>query len=79
MNINWYPGHMAKAKRLISENVRLVDIIFEIRDARIPVSSGNPDFNDLFLNKSRIIFLNKGDLANPSITRIGLIAWLMRK
>jgi len=69
LNINWYPGHMAKAKRLISENVRLVDIIFEIRDARIPVSSGNPDFNDLFLNKSRIIFLNKGDLANPSITR----------
>lgn len=68
MNINWYPGHMAKAKRLISENLKLVDMIFEIRDARIPVSSGNPDFEDLFLNKSRMVFLNKGDLADPHAT-----------
>jgi len=69
LNINWYPGHMAKAKRLISESLKLVDIILEIRDARIPLSSANPDFDDLFINKSRIVFLNKSDLANSSITR----------
>ena len=69
LNINWYPGHMAKAKRLISESLKQVDIILEIRDARIPISSANPDFDDLFTNKSRIVFLNKSDLAHPSITR----------
>ena len=61
MNVNWYPGHMAKAKRLISEDLRLIDIVLEIRDARIPISSANPDFDELFVNKSRIIFLNKSD------------------
>ena len=69
MNINWYPGHMAKAKRLISENLKLVDVILEIRDARIPISSANPDFDDLFASKSRIVFLNKSDVADPSITK----------
>lgn len=68
LNINWYPGHMAKAKRLISESLKLVDIILEIRDARIPLSSANPDFDDLFTNKTRIVFLNKSDLANSSVT-----------
>ena len=47
MNVNWYPGHMAKAKRLISEDLRLIDIVLEIRDARIPISSANPDFDEL--------------------------------
>lgn len=68
LNINWYPGHMAKAKRLISESLKLVDIVLEIRDARIPLSSANPDFDDLFTNKTRIVFLNKRDLADSSIT-----------
>lgn len=68
MNINWYPGHMAKAKRLISESLKLVDMLLEIRDARVPISSGNPDFDVLYSNKSRIVFLNKSDIADPSIT-----------
>lgn len=60
---------MAKAKRLIADSIKLVDIILEIRDARIPISSGNPDFEDLFINKSRIVILNKSDVADPSITK----------
>lgn len=69
LNINWYPGHMAKAKRLISENLKLVDIILEIRDARIPISSANPDLEDLFSGKMRIVFLNKRDMADPFSTQ----------
>lgn len=72
MNINWYPGHMAKAKNTISRDLKLIDLILEIRDARIPQSSANPDFEDLFLHKSRIVFLNKEDLADPSSTK----AWI---
>ncbi|HZJ82995.1 MAG TPA: ribosome biogenesis GTPase YlqF [Clostridia bacterium] len=78
MNINWYPGHMAKAKRLIAENLKMVDMILEIRDARIPISSANPDFEDLFINKTRIIFLNKSDLADPRVTR-DWIEWFAKK
>ncbi|HZJ58187.1 MAG TPA: ribosome biogenesis GTPase YlqF [Clostridia bacterium] len=78
MNVNWYPGHMVKAKRLISEDLRLIDIVLEIRDARVPTSSANPDFEDLFLNKSRIVFLNKSDLADPSHTG-DWIKWFSEK
>ena len=64
MNINWYPGHMAKTKRQIIEDVRLVDIVIELLDARIPVSSQNPDIAEITKNKKKIIVLNKCDLAD---------------
>jgi ribosome biogenesis GTPase A len=67
MNINWYPGHMAKTRRLLQENLKLVDVVIELLDARIPRSSRNPDFDKLFQNKRRIICLNKIDLADPEI------------
>jgi len=63
MNIQWYPGHMTKTKRMMVENISLVDIIIELVDARIPYSSKNPDIDDLAKNKYRIILLNKCDLA----------------
>lgn len=62
--INWYPGHMAKAKRMLADNVKLVDVIIEIVDARAPLACRNPDFEDLFKNKIRIIILNKSDLSS---------------
>ena len=64
MNLNWYPGHMAKTKKQISEDLKLIDIIIEILDSRIPISSRNPDINELTKNKDRIIILNKSDLAD---------------
>ena len=64
MNINWYPGHMAKTKRQIMEDVRLVDIVIELLDARIPISSQNPDIAEITRNKKKIIILNKCDLAD---------------
>ena len=63
-NINWYPGHMAKTKKQIIEDIKLVDIIVEIIDARIPVSSRNPDIEQLTKNKPKLIVLNKYDLAD---------------
>lgn len=68
MDINWYPGHMAKAKRLITESLKAVDLVIEILDSRIPVSSRNPDFDDMFVNKQRIVIMNKKDLADAAIT-----------
>ena len=68
MLIQWYPGHMAKAKRLILENISLVDVVIELLDARIPLSSRNPDIDTLAGNKRRILALNKSDLADPKIT-----------
>lgn len=65
MNINWYPGHMTKAKRMMQENMTLIDLVIEVVDARIPRSSRNPDLNELAKNKSRIVLLNKSDLADP--------------
>lgn len=62
--INWFPGHMAKAKRELKENLKLVDVIIEIVDARIPRSSRNPDFDDIIGEKMRVIVLNKSDLAD---------------
>jgi len=68
MNINWYPGHMAKTKRLISENLKLVDAVIEILDARIPYSSKNPDIDYLCQSKPKIVILNKADMADEKIT-----------
>ena len=65
MIIQWYPGHMAKAKRMLQENLKLVDIVAEIIDARAPLASRNPDFESLFRRKGRIVLLNKADLADP--------------
>ncbi len=64
MNYQWYPGHMTKAKRMMQENIKLIDLIIEVVDARIPVSSRNPDIDDLGKNKARLILLNKSDLAD---------------
>ena len=63
MHFQWYPGHMTKAKRMMQENIKLIDLIIELVDARIPVSSRNPDIDELGKNKSRVIILNKADLA----------------
>ena len=62
-SINWYPGHMAKTKRQIKEDLKLIDIVIEILDSRIPISSRNPDIAELIKNKDKIIILNKSDLA----------------
>lgn len=69
MNINWYPGHMKKTKDLLKENLKLVDLVIELIDARIPYSSKNPDFDELFGNKKRILVINKYDLANPNLNK----------
>ncbi len=63
MHVQWYPGHMTKAKRMMQENMKLIDLIIELADARIPESSRNPDIDELGKNKSRVILLNKADLA----------------
>lgn len=65
MNIQWYPGHMTKARRMMQENIKLIDLVIELVDARIPISSRNPDIDELGKGKSRIILLNKSDLADP--------------
>ena len=64
MNINWYPGHMLKTKKQISEDLKLVDIVIEILDARIPISSQNPDIAEVIKNKKKMVVLNKSDLAD---------------
>ncbi len=63
MHFQWYPGHMTKAKRMMQENIKLIDLVIELVDARIPISSRNPDIDDLGKNKARLILLNKSDLA----------------
>lgn len=63
MNFQWYPGHMTKAKRMMQENIKLIDLVIELVDARIPKSSRNPDIDELGKNKARLILLNKSDLA----------------
>ncbi len=64
MNISWYPGHMAKTKKQIIEDLKLIDVVVEILDARIPISSRNPDIEEYTKNKKKVIVLNKYDLAN---------------
>lgn len=63
MHFQWYPGHMTKAKRMMQENIKLIDLVIELVDARIPVSSRNPEIDELGKNKARLILLNKSDLA----------------
>ena len=69
MNIQWYPGHMTKTRRQIEADLKLVDAVCEIVDARIPVSSRNPDIDSICGNKPRIIILNRMDLADPNATK----------
>ena len=64
MNVQWYPGHMTKAKRQMQEDLKLIDLIIELVDARVPLSSRNPDIDSLGQNKARLIILNKADLAD---------------
>jgi ribosome biogenesis GTPase A len=66
MHFQWYPGHMTKAKRAMQEDIKLIDVVIELVDARIPASSKNPDINELAKNKSRVILLNKSDMADSA-------------
>ena len=72
MDINWYPGHMAKAKRQLAQQLGRVDLVIEICDARLPHASRNPDLDRLIGGKQRVLLLNKADLAAPNATQ----AWL---
>ena len=72
MNYQWYPGHMTKAKRMMQEDIKLIDLIIELVDARTPLSSRNPDIDELGKNKSRMILLNKSDLSDPQANK----AWM---
>ena len=73
-NINWYPGHMAKTKREIANDLKLIDVVIEILDARIPVSSQNPDMQELIKHKKKIVVLNKSDLADEKET----LKWIQK-
>ncbi len=68
IQINWFPGHMAKAHRMIKEHLKLVDVVIELLDARIPLSSANPVIHEVVENKPRVVALNKADLAEPEWT-----------
>jgi ribosome biogenesis GTPase A len=68
MNFQWYPGHMTKAKRQMQEDIKLIDLVIELVDARIPLSSRNPDIDELGKNKYRLILMNKADLADRAAT-----------
>ncbi|MBE7062771.1 MAG: ribosome biogenesis GTPase YlqF [Clostridia bacterium] len=70
MQIQWFPGHMAKTARLITENLKLTDVVIEIADARIPVSSRNPYLAKLLAGKPRVLVLNKADLADPAVNAL---------
>jgi len=72
MDIQWYPGHMARAKREVKESLKLVDVIIEVLDARIPASSRNPDINEITGPKPKLVVLNKSDLADPALTGLWL-------
>lgn len=67
MNIQWYPGHMTKAKRAMKEDIKLIDLVIELVDARVPLSSRNPDIDDLAAGKARMVLLNKSDLADEKL------------
>lgn len=69
MNIQWFPGHMAKAQRMIEDNLKLVDAVCELLDARIPHASRNPDIDRLCAGKPRLVILNRVDLADPALTK----------
>ena len=67
MNIQWFPGHMTKARRMMEEDIKLIDLVIELVDARLPLSSRNPDIDNLAKNKARLILLNKADLSDERI------------
>ena len=69
-SINWYPGHMAKTKRQIMDDLKLIDVVIELLDARIPMSSRNPDIKNITANKKKIILLNKCDLADKDVNNL---------
>lgn len=69
MNVQWYPGHMTKAKRQMMEDIKLIDLVMELVDARCPLSSRNPDIDTLAKGKGRIVLLNKADLADPNANK----------
>lgn len=68
MTIQWFPGHMAKARREVTEKLKLIDVVMELLDARLPLSSRNPMMNELVEHKPRLVILNKADLADPRVT-----------
>ena len=70
MNIQWYPGHMTKTRRMIAENLKMVDVVAEIVDARIPISSRNPDIDELVGSKPLLIILNRADQADPAMNKM---------
>jgi len=72
MQINWYPGHMTAARRMMQESLKAIDIVLELRDARLPYSSANPDIDALTKGKERLILLNKVDMADPHRTKLWL-------
>ena len=71
MQFQWYPGHMTKAKRQMQEDIKLIDLVIELVDARIPLSSRNPDIDELGKHKSRLIIMNKSDLSDETLN----MAW----
>jgi len=70
MNLQWFPGHMAKTRRLMSESLKIIDIAAELLDARLPLSSRNPEIDKILGNKPRIIILNKSDMADPAANKM---------
>ena len=78
MNYQWYPGHMTKAKRAMQEDIKLIDLIIELVDARVPLGSRNPDIDELGKNKSRLVLLNKADLADPAANK-AWCAWFEKQ
>ncbi|HET7657842.1 MAG TPA: ribosome biogenesis GTPase YlqF [Bacillales bacterium] len=69
MTIQWFPGHMAKARRQVGEKIKLIDVVMELVDARIPVSSRNPMIDEMVAGKPRLLLLNKSDMADPEVTK----------
>lgn len=69
MNIQWFPGHMTKTRRMLSENLKLVDVVVELLDARIPISSKNPEIDSIINNKLRLVVLNKADMADAEVSK----------
>lgn len=78
MNIQWYPGHMTKAKRAMKEDIKLIDLIIELVDARVPLASRNPDIDELGKGKARLVLLNKSDLASEKQNE-AWTAWFKKK
>lgn len=76
--LQWYPGHMAKTRRLIEDNLKMIDVVVEILDARIPFSGRNPNFDDIIRNKPRLLVMNKADLADPVKTNMW-IEWYKKQ